>query len=82
MHKIIVEKECGCFKKSNFENNKVVESKDEALMESMNMVNVMNNDFCGKHEFKLQEVGNDFVIAFNESTSNGCCGGGCGSHSH
>jgi len=82
MYKIVVEKECGCFKKSDFENNKQVESKDEALTESLNMVNVMNNDFCGKHEFKLQEVGNDFVIAFKESTSNGCCGGGCGSHSH
>ncbi|MEA1955948.1 MAG: hypothetical protein U9N02_05595 [Campylobacterota bacterium] len=80
MHKIIVEKECGCFKKSDFENNKAIESKDEALTESLNMVNVMNSDFCGKHNFKLQEVGNDFVIAFSDSTSNGCCGNGCGSH--
>jgi len=82
MYKIIVEKECGCFKKSSFENNKVIESKDEALEKSINMVNTMNSDFCGKHDFKLQEVGNDFVIAFSASTSNGCCGGGCGSHQH
>jgi hypothetical protein len=40
----------------------------------------MNDEFCGKHTFKVQEVQNNFVIAFEESTSNGCCGGGCGSH--
>ena len=82
MHKIIVENECGCFKRSDLVNNQSIESKDDALITSMNMVNTMNSDFCKKHSFKLQEVGDDFVIAFEESTSNGCCGGGCGSHHH
>lgn len=80
MFKITIEKECGCFKKSNLENNITVASKDEALMKSLEMKDVMNSEFCGKHEFKVQEVGSDFVIAMAESTSNGCCGGGCGSH--
>jgi len=82
MFKIIIEKECGCFKKSSMQNGETLENKDDALMKSLDMVGTMNSDFCGKHEFKLQEVGDDFVIAMNDSTSNGCCGGGCGSHSH
>ena len=80
MFKIIVEKECGCFKKSGLKNRIEVISKDDALLKSIEMKNHMNDEFCGKHDFKVQEVGNDFVIAFSESTSNGCCGGGCGSH--
>ena len=80
MFKIIVEKECGCFKKSDLENNLSMDSKDEALMKTLEMRDTMNDDFCGKHEFKVQEVENSFVIAMSDSTSNGCCGGGCGSH--
>ncbi len=80
MFKIIVEKECGCFKKSDLQNNLSFASKDEALLKTLDMRDIMNEDFCGKHNFKVQEVGNDFVIAMSDSKSNGCCGGGCGSH--
>ncbi|MFA6137370.1 MAG: hypothetical protein WC667_04715 [Sulfurimonas sp.] len=80
MFKVVIEKECGCFKKSDLENNLEIASKDEALMKSIEMRDYMNDEFCGKHEFKVQETGNNFVIAMSDSTSNGCCGGGCGSH--
>lgn len=80
MFKIIIEKECNCFKKSDLQNGVEIASKDDALMKSLEMKNHMNDEFCGKHDFKVQEAGNNFVIAFAESTSNGCCGGGCGSH--
>lgn len=80
MFKVIVEKECGCFVKSDLENGIEMESKDAALLKSLEMRDHMNDEFCGKHNFKVQEVDNNFVIAFQESTSNGCCGGGCGSH--
>jgi len=80
MFKIIVEKECGCFKKSDLKNNVEFGSKDEALLKTLEMRDTMNDDFCGKHKFKVQEVENNFVIAMEDSTSNGCCGGGCSSH--
>ena len=80
MFKIIVEQECGCFKKSSLENNISMESKDGALLQALEMKETMNDDFCGKHTFKVQEVQDNFVIAFEQSTSNGCCGGGCGTH--
>jgi len=62
MFKIVVEKECGCFKRSDFENNVAVESKDEALAKSLEMVNYMNEEFCGKHKFKVEEAEDSFVI--------------------
>jgi len=62
MFKIIVEKECGCFKRSDFENNIEVSTKDEALEKSLAMANIMNDEFCGKHKFRVEEVEDTFVI--------------------
>ena len=82
MYQITVERECGCFKRSDLQNNISVDNKDEAMMQSLEMVKRMNDDFCGKHGFKLIEADQQFVIAMNDSTSHGCCGGGCSSHAH
>lgn len=79
MHKIIVEKECSCFRKSDLENNIEVESKNDALIKALRMKDKMNQEFCRKHDFQVVEKDNDFVIFFapqrnNEAT---CCGTGC-----
>ncbi|VAY88134.1 hypothetical protein MNB_ARC-1_1314 [hydrothermal vent metagenome] len=78
MYKININKECGCFKKSDYENNMTFSSKDDALMQSNLMVNHMNNKFCGKHEFTLVENGDIFQINMQEEAKphSGCCGGG------
>ncbi len=78
MFTINIEKECGCFKKSDLENNQSFEDKDDALIEAMNMVNFMNEEFCQKHDFIFSEDGHNFQIAVNEKakTHSGCCGGG------
>ena len=78
MFTIHIEKECGCFKKSDFENNKRFENKDDALIEAMNMVKTMNDEWCEKHEFTFSEDGQNFQIAVNERAKahSGCCGGG------
>lgn len=78
MYTINVEKECGCFKRSAYENNMGFESKDDALMQANLMVNHMNTKFCGKHAFEVSEDGDNFNIAvsMNEQPSGGCCGGG------
>ena len=62
MFKIIVEKECGCFRRSDMQSNTTLESKDEALMKGLEMVNAMNSDFCKKHSFTLEEQGDTFLI--------------------
>ena len=75
---ISLDKECGCFKRSDFENNQSFASKDDALMEAQKMVNHMNEKFCGKHAFTLSENGDDFSITLGQPApaSSGCCGGG------
>lgn len=77
MNRIIIEKECGCFTKSDLKNNSGFESKDDALMKAMSMVNHMNTEFCNKHDFQLSEDGDNFFIAVDEAQKqSGCCGGG------
>ncbi len=79
MFTINVTKECGCFKKSPYENNKSFASKDDALIQAQLMVNHMNEKFCQKHEFELSEDGQNFSIgveARKQEPQSGCCGGG------
>ncbi|QSZ40825.1 hypothetical protein GJV85_01405 [Sulfurimonas aquatica] len=65
MYKIIVDRECGCFKRSDMQNNLEIESKDEALAKSLEMKNEMNDVFCKKHSFSVQEGENCFIISMN-----------------
>jgi len=78
MFTINIEKECGCFKKSEFENNQIFENKDDALIEAMKMVKIMNDEWCQKHDFTFSEDGQNFQIAVNEKAKvhSRCCGGG------
>lgn len=79
MFKINIDKECGCFKRSPYDNNMSFDSKDDALIQAQTMVNHMNTKFCQKHEFALSEDGQNFSIkmgARQQPASSGCCGGG------
>ena len=78
MFTINIEKECGCFKKSDFQNHKHFENKDDALIEAMAMVKTMNDEWCQKHTFTFSEDGQNFHIAVAEKSEvhSGCCGGG------
>jgi len=76
MFKVQVEKECGCFKKSDFTNNMEFDNKDDALVQALNMSKEMNQDFCGKHEFQVIEEGDIIKIGVDERAKSGCCGGG------
>lgn len=77
MHKIIVETECACFKKSDLENNIELNSKDKALMKALRMKNTMNQEFCRKHDFQVIEKDDNFLIAFAVQEKSSCCGTGC-----
>ena len=65
MFKIVVDRECGCFRRSDLENNIEIESKDEALEKSLEMIEIMNENFCDKHKFTLQEAEDTFLITMN-----------------
>jgi len=62
MYKVIVEKECGCFRKRGESNTKTFESKDEALLEAQKWAQEMNETFCKKHDFQVEESGDEFII--------------------
>ena len=76
MFKVTIEKEYGCFRKSGIENNKSFGNKDDALIEALNLTKTMNQDFCQKHEFTVQEDKNNIIIAVDDRVKSGCCGGG------
>lgn len=76
MSKLIIEKECGCFRSSQHSNNQEFKSKDEALISGQSMLEDMNNNFCGQHQFILKEEGEDLMISMKKAEASGCCGGG------
>jgi hypothetical protein len=76
MFTVNVQKECGCFKRSDLQNNQTFEEKDSALITAINMRDKMNDEFCGKHEFSVKEDGETFSILVEEPSKGGCCGGG------
>jgi len=79
MFTVNIDKECGCFKRSELENGMSFKSNDDALIKAQSMINHMNEKFCGKHGFALNENGNEFNISMNApqpAASGGCCGGG------
>ena len=79
MFTINIDKECGCFKRSAYDNNMAFESKDDALIQARLMESHMNQKFCQKHLFTLSENGNTFQISVEnkpQESNGGCCGGG------
>lgn len=62
MYKVIMEKACGCFKRSGEEPVKEFENKDDALIAANAWKNMMNDDYCGKHTFNVMEEGDDLLI--------------------
>jgi len=79
MSKINVELECGCFRKSAYENGMEFATKDAALQQALLMESYMNQKFCQKHIFTVIESGENINIAVEmkpREASGGCCGGG------
>ena len=66
MHKVIVEKQCGCFRKSGHAPEVSFASKDEAMIHANNRKEEMNSEWCGKHNFFVQEDGDHLIIKMGE----------------
>ena len=65
MFTINVEKECGCFKKSGHDAEVSFDNKDDALLHANERKNHMNDKWCGKHNFFVEEEGEHLVIKMN-----------------
>lgn len=63
MYTVTMEKECGCFKRSDYASTQSFDTKDAALLEAQQMAEEMNETFCQKHTFSVREEGNNFIIS-------------------
>ena len=82
MYTVQMEHQCGCFKRSEFENEKSFEKQQDAYNYANIASELMSEEFCGKHLFFAQKTDdNAFVIrvAENPNGSGGSCStGSCG----
>jgi len=63
MYTVIMEKECTCFKQSDFSNNNSFKTRKEANQYANLVAEIMNEDFCQKHTFYAQRLeGNLYAI--------------------
>ena len=79
MFNVQVALECGCFRKSEYQKEKSFEKRDDAILYSKAISELMNEEFCKKHIFSPHEIERgQFVIAGNDRPGGGggCCGGG------
>ena len=77
MYKVVVSNQCCCFKNSKMDGTLHFESREEAKNKALEMMKKMNEDFCGKHEFDVQEMFTSYVISFYNPARDNCCGNGC-----
>jgi hypothetical protein len=81
MFTVEVEKECGCFRRSEYQKEKSFDTRDEAFLYSKALEELMNEEFCGKHRFIAKELSDtEFMVRVGDNPKGGgCCGGGhCG----
>ena len=59
---LIIEKQCGCFKKSSYMPVQSFELKEKAIEVAQNMCEDMNKNFCLKHKFYYENTQNKIII--------------------
>lgn len=66
MYTVTMEKQCGCFKRSDFSPVQSFENKDDALIQAQEMASDMNETFCQKHRFSVTEEGQNFLVTMDQ----------------
>ncbi|MEF3191412.1 MAG: hypothetical protein K6347_02525 [Campylobacterales bacterium] len=62
MTKVEIVKQCGCFTRRGMQPVYEYATKEEARREAEKLAAKMNEEFCGKHKFCVEEAGGDFRI--------------------
>lgn len=63
MYTVQMEKECGCFKKSEYSNNVTFETQQDAYQYANIVAEFMNEEFCSTHTFSAHRAeGSNFLI--------------------
>ena len=66
MFTIEMEKECSCFKKSDFDSVMTFETREDMINKARVMECLMNQQFCMKHFFEAVDYGDKIVIHSSE----------------
>ncbi len=61
-----VEKRCGCFTRAKLDGSYKFDSKEKASKKAAELLEVMNQSFCGKHKFKIIEEDKTIRIVEDE----------------
>jgi hypothetical protein len=62
MYTVQMQKECSCFKKSEYENNVSFETQKDAYQYATTVAEFMNEEFCGTHNFKVHKGEGDYFL--------------------
>lgn len=77
MYTVCMERECGCFKRSEYESEKSFQTQQDAYNYSKILAELMNEEFCSKHTFYSQKMDGDvFLIRVEENAHGSSCGTG------
>ena len=87
MYTVEMQKECACFKKSEYSKSNTFQTQQEAYNYAKILTELMNEEFCSKHIFCAQKgENNNFLItvAINPTLPDNynphiSCDTGCGS---
>ena len=62
MYTVQMEKECACFKKSEYENNMTFETQKDAYNYAKIVAEFMNGEFCNQHIFSAHRGDGDYFL--------------------
>ena len=62
MFSIVMEFQCGCFKRSGYDAIQEFSTHAEAIERAKDMITDMNESFCGAHRFGIREEGKTLLI--------------------
>lgn len=65
---VVVEKLCGCAKRKDMPQIKTFDDQENALRVAKAWAQQLNESFCGKHEFDVVPVEDNFVISVGEGS--------------
>ena len=77
MNTVDIDFECGCFKRSDFVKNKSFDNQQDAYNYTKIATEIMNEDFCTKHQFiGMQTADDNFIIKVVDNPNAGSCSSG------
>ena len=87
MYTVHIDKECSCFKKSEYENNKTFKNQKDAYNYATLVAEFMTEEFCGQHIFTAHRgEERSFIVSVKinldvvtGTTAHITCDIGCGS---